>query len=154
ILYPTSGSGNSDYDIAEFANVNGPDPDSYTLWRSDQAPQQGGYNLTYYSNSKVDQSELDQRQTPARGRRNADFRTIHSQLLSDVPVIYLYARYYLCVVCEGLQHYDPISVGAGDTWNVQEWQISITASIPSAHTRRSVAAYLQAPRIPLGFCGR
>jgi peptide/nickel transport system substrate-binding protein len=121
-LYPTTGSGNTNYDVVEFAYPLGSDPDDHFLWQSNQTPQQGGRNITFYSNPSVDTLEQQQLTTPDPAARLPFLKQIHHQILADVPIIFLYAEPDICACSnQHLRNYNPSGVGPSETWNVQDW---------------------------------
>lgn len=148
-LFPTTLPSSPAYDVAEIEWFASIDPDSRILWQSNQTPPQGGYNLAFYSNAQVDTWEQQQVATPDPTARAALFHNIHTQLLNDIPLIYLYAISDICQYCPQLHNYRPSGIGASETWNIQDWWIDSgsTADVP-----RSVAAASGSLEIPLITC--
>src|SRR5260221_5446038 len=68
-------SGN--FDIGEFANILGFDPDDHTLFQSNQTPDKGRANYMHYNNPQVDAAEQAQQQTADITARQAAFPTSH-----------------------------------------------------------------------------
>lgn len=126
ILFPEANGfqkANNQWDIAEFENSIGADPDNHTIWDCNEvpAPPNDGSNLTYYCNSQVDQWEQQQLQSADQATRMQLFHNIHVQILKDIPTFYLYApedssEYKLTV-----HNYMPDSEGPAETWNVADW---------------------------------
>jgi peptide/nickel transport system substrate-binding protein len=114
-------SGN--FDIGEFANTPGYDPDDHTLFMCNQTPDKGGSNYMHYCNKTVDAAEQAQ-QTADINARKAAFHTIHAQIIADVPVFYLYAPGNIYCYSNKLHNYAPSPLGATETWNVWDWWIS------------------------------
>ena len=127
ILFPSDSKyakGNNQWDIAEFENSIGTDPDSHTIWDSNQTPPNGGSNLTYYNNPQVDMWEAQQLKTVDQTARAALFHQIQNQILKDIPTIYLYAPLDLSEYETNLHNYSPDSIGPSETWNIWDWWLS------------------------------
>jgi peptide/nickel transport system substrate-binding protein len=127
-LFPSDAKyakGNDQWDIAEFENSLGtPDPDTHTIWASNQFPPAGGSNLTYYNNPQVDQWEAQQLTTIDQTARLGLFKQIHAQILKDIPTLYLYSPLDLSEYNAKLNNYRPDSLGPSETWNVWDWWLS------------------------------
>jgi peptide/nickel transport system substrate-binding protein len=122
VLYPPTGTSNPNYDVAEFAYSLGLDPDDHLLWQKNQTPQQGGQNITFYSNPGVDTLEQQQLATPDPLQRLLFLKQIHRHILADVPIIFLYDEPDICACSnQHLRNYNPSGVGPSETWNVQDW---------------------------------
>jgi peptide/nickel transport system substrate-binding protein len=127
ILFPSDSKyakSNPQWDIAEFENSIGIDPDTHTIWASNQTPPQGGSNLTYYNNPQVDQWEAQQLKTVDQTARVQLFHQIHAQLLKDVPTFYLYSPLDLSEYKSNLHNYTPDSIGPSETENIWDWWLS------------------------------
>jgi len=112
-------SGN--FDIGEFADTLGYDPDDHTLWMCDQTPDKGGSNYTHYCNPTVDQAEQTQMSNPDLSVRKQAFHTIHTQLLADNPLMYYYSSSNISVAANTVHNYNPSPLGPTETWNIWEW---------------------------------
>jgi peptide/nickel transport system substrate-binding protein len=127
VLFPTDTKyqkSNDQWDISEFANnQSNPDPDNHTIWSSDQVPPAGGSNLTYYSNSTVDDLEKKQLTQTNLSDRKATFHDIHVQILKDIPTFYLYAALDISEYKNTIHNYSPIGGGGVECWNVWDWYI-------------------------------
>ena len=124
ILFPTDAKythSNDQWDIAEFENSLGVDPDTHLIWASDQTPPAGGQNLTYYNNPQVDQWEAQQLTAVDQTQRKALFHNIHAQILKDIPTFYLYSPLDLSEYRANLHNYMPDSIGPSETWNIADW---------------------------------
>jgi peptide/nickel transport system substrate-binding protein len=115
-------SGN--FDIGEFANPSGYDPDDHTLFMCNQVPDKGGSNYMHYCNKTVDAAEQAQQSTADINARKAAFHTIHAQITADVPVFYLYSPANIYCYSNKLHNYAPSPLGATETWDVWDWWIS------------------------------
>src|SRR5258708_2079436 len=115
-------SGN--FDIGEFANTLGYDPDDHTLFQSDQTPDKGGSNYMHYNNPTVDQAEHAQQSTADITARKAAFHTIHAQVIADVPVFYLYGAANIFCYSNKLHNYMPSPLSSTEAWNVWDWWMS------------------------------
>ncbi len=113
-----------DFDIGEFANTLGYDPDDHTTFSSNQTPDKGGSNYMHYSNSTVDQLESQQQQTSDVTARKQLFHQIHAQVLQDLPVMYLYTAANIFCYSNKLHNYAPSALGPSEGWNVWEWWLS------------------------------
>jgi peptide/nickel transport system substrate-binding protein len=125
VLFPSDTKylhSNNQWDISEFENSLGSvDPDTHTIWSSNQTPPAGGSNLMYYNNPQVDAWEAQQLKTIDQTARVQLFHQIHAQVLKDVPTFYLYAPLDISVYAANLHNYAPISLAPAETWNVWEW---------------------------------
>jgi peptide/nickel transport system substrate-binding protein len=127
ILFPSDhkyDKANDQWDIAEFENSIGVDPDNHLIWTSTQVPSQGGQNLTYYNNPQVDQWEAQQLQAVDQTQRKQLFHQIHEQILKDIPTFYLYSPLDLSEYKATLHNYKPDSIGPSETWNIWDWYLS------------------------------
>jgi peptide/nickel transport system substrate-binding protein len=127
VLFPSDAKyakSNPQWDIAEFENSIGTDPDSHTIWDSNETPPAGGSNLTYYNNPQVDQWEAQQLQATDQTARLALFHNIHTQILKDIPTFYLYSPLDLSEYRANLHNYMPDSIGPSETWNIWDWYLS------------------------------
>lgn len=111
------------FDIGEFANTLGYDPDDHTFFMSTQTPDKGGSNYMHYSNPEVDTAENAQQQTADQTARKAAFHTIHTDVLKDNPVMYLFTAANIFVYSNHLHNYMPSAVGATEAWNVWDWYL-------------------------------
>ena len=111
------------FDIGEFANTLGYDPDDHTFFMSNQTPDKGGSNYMHYSNPEVDQAEAAQQQTADQNARKAAFHTIHTDVVNDVPVMYLYTAANIFVYSAHLHNYMPSALGPSEGWNVWDWYL-------------------------------
>ena len=124
ILFPTDAKyakSNDQWDIAEFENSLGVDPNTSLIWTSTQTPPAGGQNLTYYSNPQVDQWEAQQLTAVDQSARKQLFHEIHAQILKDIPTFYLYSPLDLSEYKANLHNYMPDSIGPSETWNIWDW---------------------------------
>lgn len=127
VLFPTDkkyATSNNQWDISEFENSIGIDPDTSPIWMSTQTPPAGGSNLTYYNNPQVDQWETQQLKTFDPTARAALFHQIHAQILKDIPTFYLYSPLDLSEYKANLNNYMPDSIGPSETWNIWDWWLS------------------------------
>lgn len=127
ILFPTDkkyATSNDQWDIAEFENSLGTDPNTSLIWTSTQTPPNGGQNLTYYNNSQVDQWEAQQLTAVDQNQRKQLFHEIHVQILKDIPTFYLYSPLDLSEYNAKLHNYMPDSIGPSETWNIWDWYLS------------------------------
>lgn len=112
-------SGN--YQIGEFANSLGYDPDNASTWACNQTAAQGGANWSYYCNPAVDAALQQEETNPDQNARIAAFNTFHEALLTDLPVVYLYAYGQQGIAANNVHNYVLSALGPSETWNVWEW---------------------------------
>ena len=118
---PSSGAVLGRYDIAEWKNNFGYDPDDSFLFSCDQIPPNGtGSNLNFYCNPALDALYRQERVTADAGERQLIFHQIHQIYLAQFPFIVLYSPTDLSIVREGTHNYLPSTI-AGDTVNIWEW---------------------------------
>ncbi|HEY7126465.1 MAG TPA: ABC transporter substrate-binding protein, partial [Ktedonobacterales bacterium] len=111
------------FDIAEYANQLGYDPDNAFSWLCKETPDKdpNGFNWGYYCNPTVDQAiATEEANTDQSARLNA-FRTIQQAILTDLPAIYLSAYGNLAIAKNTLHNYLPSGNGPTETWNVWQW---------------------------------
>ncbi|MFI5274293.1 MAG: peptide ABC transporter substrate-binding protein, partial [Ktedonobacterales bacterium] len=80
----------SSYDIAEFANSLGYDPDNHTQWACTQFTDKGGFNISAYCNPEVDAAINIELTNPDITARKAAFHTIHTDIIKDLPAMWYY----------------------------------------------------------------
>jgi peptide/nickel transport system substrate-binding protein len=110
----------SQYDLAEFASSTGYDPDDHTYFECNQltsAP--GGFNVSHFCDPTVDAQYQIELSSPDQATRKAAFTTIHTALINQVPVIWLYSYPDLAVYKNTVHNYQP--AGTGETWNIWQW---------------------------------
>lgn len=112
------------FDLGEFEDSLGYDPDDFTLFYSTQTAANGGSNYGFYSNPTVDQAIKTEEGTADITARKAAFHTIHTTILADAPVFYLYAPRDVAVAKTTLQNYAPSAQGPSETWNIWDWYFS------------------------------
>jgi len=98
----------------------GADPDPYSIWHSSQTGKDQ-FNDVFYTNAKVDQALLDNRNGPdcsQAGRKKA-LHAVDQQLNNDVPYTFLFTRDSLTYADKKLQNFDPATYST--TWNVEKW---------------------------------
>ncbi len=116
---PPTGAVAGRYDIAEFGQGFGYDPDDSFLLLCDQFPPQG-YNIDFYCNHTLDALYRQEQATADPGLRQQLFVQIHRIYLAEVPFIVLYSPTDLSIVRKGTHNYQP-SPFEGDTVNIWEW---------------------------------
>jgi peptide/nickel transport system substrate-binding protein len=102
----------------------GADPDPYSIWHSSQTGKDQ-FNDVFYSNPKVDQALLDNRNGPdcSQEARKKALHIVDQQLNNDVPYTFLFTRDSLTYADKKLQNFDPGTYGAPTNvaWNVEKW---------------------------------
>lgn len=83
-----------DYDLCILAGFQGPDPDNLT----NRVGTDGGLNVSFYSNTKVDELLDEARVLVEQEERGECYKEVQSILAEDLPVVPLveYAGYYAC----------------------------------------------------------
>ncbi len=114
-----------DFDIGEYANSLGYDPDNPTTWLCSETPDKdpGGSNWGYYCNPAVDQAIKAEEGTPDQAARLQQFKIIQQAILTDIPAMYLYGFGDLSISRNTVHNYAPSPSGPAETWNVWEWWI-------------------------------
>ncbi len=116
---PPGGAVAGRYDIAEWTNTFGYDPDDSTLLSCNQIPPKG-QNFTFYCNPSLDALYTQELATADAGVRQQLFHRIHQIYLTEFPFITLYSPIDLSIVRKGMHNYLPSTI-AGDTVNIWEW---------------------------------
>ncbi len=118
---PPTGAVAGRYDIAEWANGYGYDPDDSFLLSCDQIPPKGdGSNLDFYCNPALDALYKQELATADAGVRQQIFEQIHQIYLTEFPFITLYSTQDLALVRKGMHNYQPSPIEGG-TVNIWEW---------------------------------
>jgi peptide/nickel transport system substrate-binding protein len=108
------------YDIAEFENSWTYDADDSSAFASSQIPP-NGFNITFYSNPKLDALFVQEESTADPTQRQQIFNQIHQIYLTDFPFITLYGPVDLAMNKAGTHNYTPGPEGASETVNNWEW---------------------------------
>jgi peptide/nickel transport system substrate-binding protein len=109
------------YQIGEFANSLGYDPDNASTWQCNQTAAQGGANWSYYCNPAVDAALKTEETNPDQNARIAAFKIFHQALLTDIPVVYLYGYGQQGIARNTIHNYVLSANGPSETWNVWTW---------------------------------
>jgi ABC-type transport system substrate-binding protein/serine/threonine protein kinase len=124
---PPSGAVAGRYDIAEFSNNFGYDPDDSFLLSCDQIPSAAnsfsGSNLDFYCNHALDALYRQEQATADPGLRQQIFDQIHNIYLTDFPFIVLYGAQAFGsfgLARKGTHNYQ-LSPIEGETINIWEW---------------------------------
>ena len=112
------GPGAGRYDIAEWANTFGFDPDDSGILACDQIPPNGG-NYTLYCNPALDALYAQELATADAGERQQIFHRIHQIYLTEFPFIVLYGPTWYALAHKGTHNYLPGPYT--DTYNIAEW---------------------------------
>jgi ABC-type transport system substrate-binding protein/serine/threonine protein kinase len=107
------------FDIAEFQQGYGYDPDDSFLLSCDQTPP-NGYNVTFYCNHALDVIYQQELATVDPGVRQQEFEQLHYIYLTEFPFITLYSTPALSIVRKGTHNY-LVSPFAGNTVNIWQW---------------------------------
>jgi peptide/nickel transport system substrate-binding protein len=115
---PPTGAISGRYDIAEFGQGFGYDPDDASLLACDQFPPQGG-NLDFYCSHTLDALYQQEQATANQGARQEIFDQIHQIYLTEFPFIVLYSPLDIGLVHKGTYNYQSNPFN-GET-NMWEW---------------------------------
>ncbi|MBT6393011.1 MAG: peptide-binding protein [Nitrosomonadales bacterium] len=96
------------------------DPDQYNIWHSSQQGP-GQFNFIGYSNKNVDKLLEDGRKELDPNKRERIYHKFSEHLLSDSPIVYLYAGYGLSAVNKRVQGIKNPAPPAGIYHNSYEW---------------------------------
>ncbi|HET8909056.1 MAG TPA: peptide ABC transporter substrate-binding protein [Ktedonobacterales bacterium] len=124
ILFPSTGKGNTAFDIAEYATGVGVYPDNRCFFNSKFTPQAAGCNPGYYSNPTVDQLTEQAVTISDQAQAKAILTQIHQAANKDVPIIWLYGFPNLNEANSRLHNYKPSGEGPDETWNVVDWWLT------------------------------
>jgi len=110
------------YDALLYRVIVGGDPDQYAFWHSSQADHPG-LNLSRYNNPKVDELLLKLRQTDDAAEAAKFSADLQTQILHDVPAVFLYTPTYTYVLDESVRGFNVSRVAhpADRFANVIEW---------------------------------
>ena len=104
------------FDLAEYENVVGYDPDDAALFMC-SSPS----NLGKYCNPTLDALYQQEQSTADPNARQAVFDKIHQIYLTDFPFIVEFSAPDISVHKVGTENYAPSLAGAGETINIWEW---------------------------------
>jgi len=116
---PPTGAVAGRYDIAEYEDYFGYDPDDSSILMCDQFPPQG-FNYAFYCNPALDTLYRQELERADPGVRQQIFFRIHGIYLTDFPFITLYSPADLYIVRKGAHNYQPSPVG-GEDINIWQW---------------------------------
>ena len=116
---PPTGAVTGRFDIAEYEDNYGYDPDDSGLLSCDQFPPSGG-NFGFYCNPALDKLFAQELATADSGVRQQLFGQIHQIYLTDFPFITLFSPLTLAIVRKGTHNYQPSPI-AGETVNIWQW---------------------------------
>jgi peptide/nickel transport system substrate-binding protein len=108
------------YDIAEFENSLGYDPDDATVGATSQIPP-NGFNIMFYSNPQLDKLYTAEQSTLDANQRQQIFNQIHQIYLTDFPFVTLYSPPDIAMAKKNTHNYAPGPTGASETVNNWEW---------------------------------
>jgi peptide/nickel transport system substrate-binding protein len=117
---PPTGAVAGRYDIAEFGETFGYDPDDSSLLSCDLYPPYGS-NIDFYCNPALDALYKQELATADPGVRQQVFDQIHHIYLTDLPFITLFSQTIIAIVRKGTHNFQ-LSPFVGDsTANIWEW---------------------------------
>jgi peptide/nickel transport system substrate-binding protein len=120
---PPTGAVAGRYDIAEWANNFGYDPDDSSILACDQVPSAannfGGGNWDFYCNPALDALYQQELATADPGVRQSIFVQIHQIYLTEFPFIVLFGGKLPAYVRKGTHNYQVSPIGY--TSNIWEW---------------------------------
>jgi peptide/nickel transport system substrate-binding protein len=124
ILFPESGTGNTAFDIAEYATTVGVFPDDRLFVNSKFYPQIAGGNVGYYKNAQVDQLTEQTVVAPDQATQKQLLTQQHTLTNKDTPIVWLYGFPNLNEANNKLHNYKPSGEGPDETWNIVEWWLT------------------------------
>ncbi len=116
---PPTGAVSGRYDIAEWGNGYGYDPDDSIQFACDQFPP-NGQNVNFYCNHALDALFQQELATADPGVRQQIFAQLHQIYLTDFPFFTLYSKLDIAMVHKGTHNYQ-LSPIEGDTVNIWQW---------------------------------
>ena len=113
-----------DYSVLLYGEILGQDPDPYPFWHSSQI-ENGGLNLSRYSNRRADELLEMARATTDLKKRESLYRDFQDLLIEDLPAIFLYSPNYTYAVDRRVKGIEPTVVftPADRFTNVADWYI-------------------------------
>ncbi len=93
------------YDALLFGEVVGRELDLYAFWHSSQR-NDPGLNISLYANATVDKTLDDLRGSANEAERAALYQTFHTELLRDIPALFLYAPDFVYSVPKDIKGLD------------------------------------------------
>jgi peptide/nickel transport system substrate-binding protein len=123
VLFPSTGTGNTAFDIAEYATGVGTFPDDRCFYNSKFTPQAAGCNPGFYSNANADTLSNGVVGTVVQATQKSDLTALHKQGLADTAIIWLYGFPDLNEANNRLHGYAPNGLG-DETWNIVEWWLT------------------------------
>ena len=113
------------YDIAEFENNWGADPDDSSGFACSAIPTAansfGGGNFSFYCNHQLDQLFTQEQSVASPTQRQQIFNQIHQIYLTDFPFVTLYGVVDLAVVKNNTHNYLPNPGGPSETGGAYMW---------------------------------
>lgn len=116
---PPSGAVAGRFDIAEYENDYGYDPDDSIQFACNQFPPQG-QNFGYYCNRALDALFQQELEASDQGVRQQIFEQIHQIYLTEFPFITLFSPLTGDLVHKGIHNFQPSPIAA-ETVNIWEW---------------------------------
>jgi peptide/nickel transport system substrate-binding protein len=116
---PPTGALAGRYDIAEYTEYYGYDPDDSVQFACDQFPPKG-QNYTFYCNHALDTLFQQELAAGDSGVRQQLFDQIHQIYLTQLPFIVLYSPLDQGMVSKRTHNYQPSPFGLDDD-NIWEW---------------------------------
>jgi peptide/nickel transport system substrate-binding protein len=93
------------YDALLFGEVIGKNPDLYAFWHSQQRFDPG-YNISMYTNSKVDKLLDQSRISKNQDEQRKINKQISDEIVKDYPAIFLYSPDYIYVIPKTLKGFE------------------------------------------------
>jgi len=98
-----------DYSVLLYGEILGQDPDPFPFWHSSQIDN-GGLNLSRYSNRRADQLLEKARATTDSEERESLYQDFQDLLIEDLPAIFLYSPNYTYAVDRRVKGIEPTVV--------------------------------------------
>jgi peptide/nickel transport system substrate-binding protein len=108
------------FDLAEFENNLGYDPDNKAIFGCHYTPPNGS-NFGHYCNPQLDAILNQSEATPSQAARKPLLAQEQQILLNDAPIIYLYSPPDIAEYRATVHNYMPEPGTNAETWNIWEW---------------------------------
>ncbi len=108
------------FDIAEFEDNLGYDPDDAALLACNQIPP-SGFNITFYCNHQLDNLYTQEQSTADTNARQTIFNSIHQIYLTQFPFVTLYSPVDIAMSKNVVHNYTPGPNGAQEDNEVWLW---------------------------------
>jgi peptide/nickel transport system substrate-binding protein len=115
-----------EYDALLFGYVVGYRPDPFAFWHSSQR-NDPGLNIANYSNATVDRLLEETRSTVDREKQEKIYQAFATEILNDLPAIFLYRPVYVYALPTRLQgvNLELLDLPAGRFGAIEQWYLNV-----------------------------